>query len=326
MGDNNLIRPDKSSEYISSTEQSTPTAPPQPAMSGNIFLPPKKNHRKKIIIVIAILAVLLASAISFFVFANKKPSNQKVSPISGGSLVSNIDSIDDLENLSEEDQRAFCTELLSYEAEGPEVKALHERVGLSGDLYENIYLGCSVGAQGDEYTEKDTSGENDEYYRRDAQEHKNIAKTLTFDLYDTTFATDDLMLSKRVALDIEGEAKNILMTYATLVNGGFNPYSSDELIEIRIFDIRDFHNLTVNCGPTLMRTEYVDQYNKDKCSRISKTFLGQPIYKSDERSYYSVTVDNTRINVQARSEREALNVIAGMKKVSLAQLDFFIKN
>ncbi|MDB5164155.1 MAG: hypothetical protein JWS12_773 [Candidatus Saccharibacteria bacterium] len=193
---------------------------------------------------------------------------------------------------------------------------------------DNALLGSKIKSAGDDYVQKDKSGANDQYYRKNAAEYQAIAKSFTFDTYDTTYSTTDIKLSKRVTTAITGEAKNMFMVYATLVNGGFNPYASTEVIKIQSFDIRDFPGYTSNCGPILLIIANARQDNSFPCKTTSEKFLGTVVYKGigAGADQYSVTINNTRITITARSEQEALAVMRSMKKVPATQLDFFIKN
>ena len=328
-------QPESPAQHPASNEppaQGNPAPPPQNTTPPNepLNITEKKPRKKLVFLIIAL--VLIVAAIGAVVFLLNKPGAESNNTADTGrqtqqateeSLVASVKSLDDLNELTEEQMEQFCTELLTHNPEGPEVTALHERLGLDGGLYENLYLGCQVHFDGRDYVRKDKSGENDAYYRRDAQKYKDIARSVSFDLYDTTYTADNLSLSKRVMVDNEGEAKFLFMEYTTLDNGGFNPYASKPVVRIEIFDVRDFPRYTNLCGPGSLVIENTNDYI-GACTKTDATFQGQPVYKG--ASSYYVTVDNTRIGVLARDEPEVLAVIAGLKKATLDELDFFIKN
>lgn len=300
-----------------------------------------KKPRKKLLLIIPIVLLLLGgAAAAVFVpkLLDKEDKSTKNSTSSNNDSedenksekisLDSIQSQDDLAALGEEGYKSFCAEVVKLDPEGQEIKDLNERLGLGGGLYDDIYLGCQLSIVEEEYIAKDKSGKNDDYYRRGADEAREIASDFTFDLYDVNYEVEDLGLSARSAASQEGEASNLRMEYSTLTDGGFSPYSSDSVIRIYVFDVTVFPQYTNNCGPTLMSIKYAYQENSEECTKTTETFEGQPIYKSEGLSNdsYSVTLGETRILVGARSQEEAVAVIKSMKKVTVDELDFFIKN
>jgi hypothetical protein len=290
--------------------------------------PPAKKFSKKLLILLAVILLAGIGAAAYSLRPKNQPTTaSSTQPVKKFSL-DQIKNQDDIEKLGKEDQRAFCTEYLKYKPDSPEITKFNKRLSLSSEDSDDLYLGCVVRVGGEDYVAKDKSGANDALYRRDAQKYKDIAKTFTFDTYDTNYKINDLGMSERATNNIKGEAKSLIISYSTLSNGGFDPYSSKAVIRIQEFDKSEFPDLTSNCGPTLMTIEYAHFDNNSPCQKTTASFVGQPIYKGKGISSdsYNVTINNTRITLEGRNEQESLVVLQSMKKVPISDLDFFIKN
>ncbi len=227
----------------------------------------------------------------------------------------------ELAKLNTVDKHTFCLDFPTT-ITPPVNPSLYQKMRIDKEHYMSFLSFCRINAMSEEFTRKDKSGENDVAYRSHVQELKKLAEAATFDLYNTTYEPDDVLITKRVIATAPNDAPSIFIEYSTKVDGEFRLFFSKQVIQVYVFDIREFTENDSNCGPVLMYRK--SSLHLGSCIAIKDTFLGNPIYKDSDAT--TVTIGHTRIKVKARNDTEALTILKSMRRATVDQLDFFAKN
>ena len=233
-----------------------------------------------------------------------------------------VTSNEELSKLSVADKHAFCLDFPVEAAAPPIEPSLYQKMGIDAKRYESLAYFCYVNAMSEEFTRKDKSGENDEFYYSTTQKSKDMAKVATFDLYDTTYAPKNTQITKRVIATAPNDAPSIFIEYSTLVEGEYRLFISKQVIQVYVFDIREFTENDSNCGPVLMYRK--SSLQMGGCTATDQKFLNTVIYEDSDAS--TVTIGHTRIKVKARNNAEALTILKSMKRTNVDQFDFFAKS